>query len=103
MDTRTIVVIISAIVAVAAVFYTRSLKSEAMANDKGLSGGQAMGAGVVGLGLLGLVMPWASGQIAALDFIQSSDFAILTGATYVVGLITVLAGVAVFMGKGNDA
>mgnify|MGYP001431491998 CR=1 FL=1 len=50
MSTQLIVVIIAAVVAVAAVFYARSVKTDA--NSATLSAGQALGAGIVGLGIL---------------------------------------------------
>jgi len=102
MDQGLIVAIIAAVVALGAIFYARSIKPEAVANDKGFSFSQTLGAGIVGLGLLLVLMPWASGAIAALDFIQSSDFAILTGAAYTLGFLALLAGIALAMHKNQS-
>lgn len=98
MSLQLIIVIIAAVVAVAAVFYTRSVKTDA--NSATLSAGQALGAGIVGLGILLLSMPWAAGAIAALEFIGSSDFGILTGAVYGIGIVTLLGGILLVVVRG---
>ena len=101
MDSRLIFVIICAVIAIGAIFYMRA--NRASDSSMGLNFGQALGAGIIGLGLLGLVMPWAAGQIAVLDFINSSDFAILTGATYIVGILVVLAGAALLFNRASES
>lgn len=93
-----VIVIIAAVVAVGALLYARSVKTDA--NSPTLSTGQALGAGIVGLGILLLAMPWAAGSIAALEFISSSDFAILSGATYAIGILALLGGVAIVIARG---
>ncbi len=98
MDTKLIIVIIAAIIAVGAVFYARSVKTDA--NSATLSTGQALGAGIVGLGILLLAMPWAAGAIAALDFIQSSDFGILAGSVYGIGIIALIGGILIVVVRG---
>jgi hypothetical protein len=102
MDTGLIVAIIAAIVAVAAVFYARSVKPETAANNT-LNFGQALGAGIVGLAILLLAMPWAAGAISVLSFIKSTDFAILSGAVYALGILALLGGLAlvVFRNSGE--
>ena len=87
-----VVAIIAAIVFVAAIFYTRSARADA--NSSTLTFMQALGADIVGLAILLLAMPWAAGAIAALDFIKSSDFAILSGAVYALGILALLGGIA---------
>lgn len=98
MSLQIIVVIIAAVVAVAAVFYTRSIKTDA--SSATLSAGQALGAGILGLGILLLAMPWAAGSIAALDFISSSDFGILSGAVYGIGILALLGGIVLVVVRG---
>lgn len=98
MDLKLIVVIVAAVIAVAAVFYARSVKTDA--NSSTLSTGQALGAGIVGLGILLLAMPWAAGAIAALEFISSSDFGILSGAVYAIGILAVLGGIVLTVVRG---
>ncbi|MCC7362339.1 MAG: hypothetical protein IT317_22860 [Anaerolineales bacterium] len=93
-----IVVIIAAVIAVAAVFYARSVKTDA--NSATLSAGQALGAGIVGLGILLLAMPYAAGAIAALEFISSSDFGILSGAVYAIGILAVVGGILLVLVRG---
>lgn len=100
MSTQLIVVIIAAVVAIAAVFYTRSVKADA--NSATLSAGQALGAGIVGLGILLLAMPWAAGQIAALEFISSSDFGILAGAVYGIGIVALIGGIVLVVVRGTS-
>jgi len=93
MDKGLIIAIIAAIVAVAAVFYARAVKPDSAAGNT-LSFGQALGAGIVGLAILLLAMPWAAGAIAELSFIKSTDFAILSGAVYALGILALLGGIA---------
>jgi hypothetical protein len=64
---------------------------------------EGLGIGIVALGLLMAFMPSASQQIADLDFISSSPFSILLGATYVLALFVILAGVAVVVAKFKDS
>src|SRR5512141_1258427 len=97
---KTVVVIIAAVVAVGAFLYARSVKPGANAST--LSSGQALGAGILGLGVLLLAMPWAAGAIAALDFIKSSDFGILAGAVYALGILTVLGGIMLVLVRGSQ-
>lgn len=98
MDLKLIVVIIAAVIAVGAVFYARSIKTDA--NSATLSTGQALGAGIVGLGILLLAMPWAAGAIAALEFISSSDFGILAGSVYGLGIVTLIGGILIVVVRG---
>lgn len=100
MDTKIIVVIISAIVAVGAVFYARSVKTDA--NSSTVSFLQALGAGIVGLGILLVAMPWAAGAIADLEFISSSDFGILSGAVYAIGILALIGGIVLAVSRSSS-
>jgi formate-dependent nitrite reductase membrane component NrfD len=91
MDKGLIVAIIAAIVFVAAILYARSIKNDA-ANSSTLTFGQALGAAIVGLAILLLAMPWAAGAIATGG--GSSDFAILSGGVYALGLLALVGGIA---------
>jgi hypothetical protein len=102
MSTQTIVVIIAVVVLLAAFLYTRTVKADA-AGTATLSSGQALGAGILGLGILLLAMPYAAGAISALDFIQSSDFAILSGATYAIGILALLGGILLLVVRGGSS
>lgn len=95
-------VIVFAVIAVAAILYTRSVSQEAAQRSGTVSFSSAIGAGVIGVGILLLAMPWAAGTIAALDFVESSDFAVLTGAVYVLGVISILAGLGTLLGKERE-
>lgn len=99
MDNGLIIAIVAAIIAVGAVFYARSAKVDE--NSAGLTTFQALGAGILGLGIMLVAMPWASGAIAALEFISSSDFAILSGAVYAIGILALLGGVVMIFVKGE--
>jgi hypothetical protein len=72
------------------------------AQQGGLTTGQALGAGIVGLGILLLAMPWAAGSIAALDFITSSDFGILSGSVYAIGILALLGGIVLVVVRGSQ-
>jgi len=101
MDTRIILVVIAAIVAVGAFFYARSYKADASSST--LTFLQALGAGILGLGILLLAMPWAAGAISALDFISSSDFGILSGAVYAIGILALLGGILLLVARGGSS
>ncbi len=60
---------------------------------------EALGAGVLGLGLLVLFLPSAVQKIADLEFITSEAFAMLSGSVMVVGIFILLAGLAVMFAK----
>jgi hypothetical protein len=63
---------------------------------------EGLGAGIIGIGLLMFFLPSTVQKIADLDFIQSEPFGILFGATYVLALFVVLAGLAVIIAKFSD-
>ena len=94
-----ILVIIFAMIAVGAILYVRRVSPEAAERSYELWFRAAIGAGIIGLGILLLIMPWAAGAIAAFDFVSSSDFGVLTGADYVLGVIALLAGLALILHK----
>ena len=100
MDKGLIVAIIAAVVAVGAFLYARSLKPPT-ADTATLSMGQALGAGIVGLGILLLSMPWAAGQISQLGFITSSDFGILAGSVYGLGILALAGGIAIVVARNS--
>ncbi len=64
---------------------------------------EGLGAGIIGLGLLLGFLPSASQKIADLDFVQSEPFGIMTGAVFVLAVLTALAGLAVILAKFEDA
>ena len=97
MDKALIVAIIAAVVAIGAFFYARSVKTDA--NSSTVTFLQALGAGIVGLGILLLAMPWAAGEISQLGFITSSDFGILSGAVYAIGILALLGGLAIVIAR----
>jgi len=100
MDSRLILVIISAVIAIGAVFYARSVKTDR--NSHTLSFLQALGAGIVGLGILLVTMPWAAGAIAQLDFITSTDFGILSGAIYAIGILALVGGIVLVASRSSS-
>ena len=63
---------------------------------------EGLGAGIIALGLLMIFLPSTVQKIADLDFIGSSAFAILLGATYVLSIFVILAGLAVILAKFDD-
>jgi len=90
-------VVLFALIAVGAIIFARRVSPEAAASGSTMNFAQTVGAGVIGLGILMLAMPWAASSTAALDFVESSDFAVLTGAAYVIGILAVLAGLALIL------
>ena len=63
---------------------------------------EGLGAGIIALGLLLLLLPSFSQQIADLDYISSDAFAILLGSVYVLSVFVILAGVAVIVAKFKE-
>jgi len=63
---------------------------------------EGLGAGIIALGLLLLLLPSFSQQIADLDYVSSDAFAILLGSVYVLSVFVILAGVAVIVAKFKD-
>ncbi len=63
---------------------------------------EGLGVGIVALGLLLAFMPSAAQQISDLEFIESSPFSILLGATYVLALLVIVAGVVVTVMKFDE-
>jgi hypothetical protein len=57
---------------------------------------EGIGAGVIGLGFLALILPWASNAIV--DSTKQGDpYTILTGSVLVLGLFIVAAGLAIIV------
>ena len=100
MDTRVILVIICAVVALGAFFYARSVKTDA--NSSTLTFMHALGAGIVGLGILLVSMPWAAGAIAELEFISSTEFGILSGAVYAIGILALVGGIVLAISRTSS-
>ncbi len=94
----TIWVIVFAVIAVVAILFARRANVEE-GTSKTVGFNAAIGAGVIGLGILLLAMPWAAGNTAAFDFVESTDFAVLTGADYVLGVFAIIAGLAIMRHK----
>ena len=63
---------------------------------------EGLGLGIIALGLLFAFMPSAAQQISDLEFVSSEPFPILLGATYVLAVFVILAGVAVLVAKFED-
>jgi hypothetical protein len=63
---------------------------------------ESLGVGVISLGVLALLLPWAANAIADLDFIKSEPFGILAGSVMVLGLFIIAAGVAVIVQRTSD-
>jgi hypothetical protein len=62
---------------------------------------EGLGAGIIGLGLLLLFMPGTSQKIA--DIITTTAaYSVLSGAVFVMGILTVIAGLAVIFTKFDD-
>jgi|SRR5690606_9344463 len=63
---------------------------------------EGLGVGIIAIGLLMAFLPSASQQIADLDFIESTAFGIMLGATYVLAILVILAGLVVIFAKFED-
>jgi len=47
-------------------------------------------------------MPWAAGAISVLSFIKSTDFAILSGAVYALGILALIGGLALVVFRNSS-
>ena len=72
-------------------------------NPRTIGPKEGFGAGIVSLGVLLVLMPNISQQIADLDFVESDAFAILTGSVLVLAVITIIAGIALMFTKFSDS
>jgi hypothetical protein len=59
---------------------------------------EGLGAGVIALGFLALILPWASNAIVD-STSQGDPYTILTGSVMVLGLFIVAAGIAIILAK----
>lgn len=59
---------------------------------------EGIGAGVIALGFLALILPWASNAIVDATS-QGDAYTILTGSVMVLGLFIVAAGIAIIVAK----
>jgi hypothetical protein len=63
---------------------------------------EGLGAGVIALGFLALILPWASAAIV--DATKQGDaYTILTGSVMVLGVFIVAAGIAIILAKLEDS
>lgn len=62
---------------------------------------ESLGAGVIALGFLALILPWASNAIVDATK-QGNALTILTGSVMVLGLFIVAAGIAIIVAKLDD-
>ncbi len=62
---------------------------------------EQLGAGVIALGIFALLMPWASGEIAALVD-GAEPYTILSGSVMVLGLFILAAGIAIIVQRMDD-
>ena len=99
MDQSMIIAIVAAAIAVGAVLYSRSVTVD---ENSAWMSTLALGAGVLGLGIMLVAMPWAAGAISALEFISSSDFAILSGAVYAIGGLALIGGAVLLFVKSSE-
>jgi hypothetical protein len=63
---------------------------------------EALGFGVIGLGLIAIFLPLMIQRIADLDFINSEPFAMLSGTGMVLAVFVIIAGIAIIFAKFDD-
>lgn len=63
---------------------------------------EGLGVGIIALGLLLALLPSSAQRIADLESINSTAFGITLGATYVLALFVILAGLAVVLANFDD-
>jgi len=75
--------------------------AEEVAEGRTVGTKEQLGAGVIALGIFALLMPWASGEIAAL--VDKADpYTILSGSVMVLGLFILAAGIAIIVQRLDD-
>jgi hypothetical protein len=63
---------------------------------------EALGFGVVGMGLIAIFLPMMVQRIADLEFIQSEPFAMLSGSSMVLSIFILIAGFVIAFAKFDD-
>ena len=63
---------------------------------------EGLGAGIIAIGLMLFFMPSMAQKIADLEYVSSSAFAILLGATYVLSIFVMIGGLSVILAKFKD-
>ena len=63
---------------------------------------EGIGAGIIAIGVVLVMLPAVSQQIADLEYVGSSAFGIMTGAVYMFGLLTLIAGAVVTFTSMED-
>lgn len=63
---------------------------------------EALGFGVIGLGLITVFLPLMVQRIDDLEFIQSDGFSMLAGSTMVFAILFIIAGAVIAFSKFDD-
>jgi hypothetical protein len=97
-----IVQILAVIIAVGAILYIRNAVSSG-AVDQSRSVGYVTAAAwtFMALGVAEFFMPWAAGALEKEPWVASGQFGILMSGNYVIGFLTVVAGIALARTAGQ--
>ena len=90
------IIVFVIVLAIAAYFVRRAGTETAQGPKLGLK--ESIGWGIIALGVLELLMPWAAGMIVAANP-KNNPYSILTGAFLTLGSFVIIAGLALLLAK----
>ena len=97
-----LVQILAVVVAIGAVLYIRNAASSGAAEKSDTVGYVTAAAWTfMALGVAEFFMPWAAGSLEKEPWVASGQFGILMSGNYVIGFLTVVAGIALARTAGQ--
>ena len=97
-----LVQILAVVVAIGAILYIRNAASSGAADKSGTVGYVTAAAWTfMALGVAEFFMPWAAGALEKEPWVPSDQFGILMSGNYVIGFLTVVAGIALARTAGQ--
>ena len=97
-----LVQILAVVVAIGAVLYIRNAASSGAADQSSTVGYVTAAAWTfMALGVAEFFMPWAAGALEKEPWVASGQFGILMSGNYVIGFLTVVAGIALARTAGQ--
>ena len=100
---QTVMTIISVIVIIIAFLYIRKAAASGAAEDSKTVGlVAAAGWGIMSLGVIMLLMPWAAGALEKMTWVKGDQFGILMSGSYVIGALVFISGLALTRTSGQE-
>ena len=98
-----VLTIVSVIVIIIAFLYMRKAAASGVAEDSKTVGFvDAVGWGIMSLGVIMLLMPWAAGALEKMTWVKGDQFGILMSGSYVIGFLVFISGLALARTSGQE-